>query len=127
MVIPSIFIPGDWSFTFYEGLYRHPDSILKDKAVAELGCGNGWITIAIAEKWLPLKFCWFVVLMPWLSVGLGKVLNPNSNAMSKIITENASEEFLYSLSNYCGLQPIEQLVTGRIHCRLQPTSIMSVQ
>ncbi|KDO38293.1 hypothetical protein CISIN_1g042087mg, partial [Citrus sinensis] len=33
-----------------------------------------------------------------------QVLNPNSNAMSKIITENASEEFLYSLSNYCGLQ-----------------------
>lgn len=33
-----------------------------------------------------------------------QVLNPNSNAMLKIITENASEEFLYSLSNYCGLQ-----------------------
>ena len=29
---------------------RIPDSILKDKAVAELGCGNGWITIAVAEK-----------------------------------------------------------------------------
>ncbi|KAL9448707.1 hypothetical protein AB3S75_016077 [Citrus x aurantiifolia] len=67
MVIPSIFIPGDWSFTFYEGLYRHPDSILKVKAVAELGCGNGWITIAIAEKWLPMKFCWSVVLMPCAS------------------------------------------------------------
>ena len=62
MVIPSIFIPEDWSFTFYEGLNRHPDSILKDKTVAELGCGNGWITIAIAEKWLPSKVCWFVVL-----------------------------------------------------------------
>lgn len=57
MVIPSIFIPEDWSFTFYEGLNRHPDSILKDKTVAELGCGNGWITIAIAEKWLPSKVC----------------------------------------------------------------------
>ena len=33
----------------------HPDSIFKDKTVAELGCGNGWITIAIAEKWLPAK------------------------------------------------------------------------
>ena len=62
MVIPSIFIPEDWSFTFYEGLNRHPDSILKDKTVAELGCGNGWITIAIAEKWLPEKvyFCAFL-------------------------------------------------------------------
>lgn len=55
MVIPSIFVPEDWSFTFYEGLNRHPDSIFKDKAVAELGCGNGWISIAIAEKWLPSK------------------------------------------------------------------------
>ena len=55
MVIPSIFIPEDWSFTFYKGLNRYPDSIFKDKAVAELGCGNGWISIAIAEKWSPLK------------------------------------------------------------------------
>lgn len=55
MVIPSIFIPEDWSFTFYEGLNRNPDSIFKDRTVAELGCGNGWISIAIAEKWLPLK------------------------------------------------------------------------
>lgn len=55
MVIPSIFIPEDWSFTFYEGLNRHPDSIFKDKTVSELGCGNGWISIAIAEKWAPLK------------------------------------------------------------------------
>lgn len=55
MVIPSIFIPEDWSFTFYEGLNRCPDSIFKDRTIAELGCGNGWISIAIAEKWLPLK------------------------------------------------------------------------
>ncbi|KAF7801260.1 methionine S-methyltransferase [Senna tora] len=33
-----------------------------------------------------------------------QILNPNPDAMSKIITENASEEFLYSLSNYCALQ-----------------------
>lgn len=57
MVIPSIFIPEDWSFTFYEGINRHPDSIFKDKTVAELGCGNGWISIALAEKWSPLKVC----------------------------------------------------------------------
>lgn len=60
MVIPSIFLPEDWSFTFYEGLNRHPDSIFRDRTVAELGCGNGWISIAIAEKWLPSKVsCWF--------------------------------------------------------------------
>lgn len=62
MIIPSIFIPEDWSYTFYEGLNRQPDAIFKDKTVAELGCGNGWITIAIAEKWLPLKvICSFFV------------------------------------------------------------------
>lgn len=55
MVIPSIFMPEDWSFTFYEGINRHPDSIFKDRTVAELGCGNGWISIAIAEKYSPLK------------------------------------------------------------------------
>lgn len=35
---------------------------------------------------------------------LSQILNPNPDAMSKMITENASEEFLYSLSNYCALQ-----------------------
>lgn len=35
---------------------------------------------------------------------LMQILNPNPDAMSKMITEYASEEFLYSLSNYCALQ-----------------------
>jgi hypothetical protein len=35
---------------------------------------------------------------------LWQILNPNPEAMSKLITENASEEFLHSLSNYCALQ-----------------------
>ncbi|KAL6964507.1 mitochondrial metal transporter [Sarracenia purpurea var. burkii] len=156
MVIPSIFIPEDWSFTFYEGLNRHPDSIFKDKTVAELGCGNGWISIAIAEKWSPLKVYGFdinprAVKISWINLYLNaldengqpvydtdgktlldrvefhesdllsycrdhqielerivgcipQILNPNPDAMSKMITENASEEFLYSLSNYCALQ-----------------------
>ncbi|KAI8021309.1 Methionine S-methyltransferase [Camellia lanceoleosa] len=156
MVIPSIFIPEDWSFTFYEGLNRHPDSIFKDKTVAELGCGNGWISIALAEKWLPLKVYGLdinprAIKISWINLylnaldengqpiydGEGKtllervefqesdllcycrdhkielerivgcipqILNPNPDAMSKMITENASEEFLHSLSNYCALQ-----------------------
>ncbi|XWS16633.1 hypothetical protein CRYUN_Cryun34aG0107600 [Craigia yunnanensis] len=156
MVIPSIFIPEDWSFTFYEGLNRHPDSILKDKTVAELGCGNGWITIAIAEKWLPAKVYGLdinprAVKVSWINLYMNafdekgqpiydeekktlldrvefhesdllsyfrehdiqlerivgcipQILNPNPEAMSKMITENASEEFLHSLSNYCALQ-----------------------
>ncbi|TKW24787.1 hypothetical protein SEVIR_3G072600v4 [Setaria viridis] len=156
MEIPSIFIPEDWSFTFYEGLNRHPDSIFRDKTVAELGCGNGWISIALAEKWSPLKVYGLdinprAVKIAWINLylnaldddglpiydGEGKtlldrvefyesdllsycrdnkieldrivgcipqILNPNPEAMSKIITENSSEEFLYSLSNYCALQ-----------------------
>ncbi|OMO65629.1 methionine S-methyltransferase-like protein [Corchorus olitorius] len=156
MVIPSIFMPEDWSFTFYEGLNRHTDSIFKDKTVAELGCGNGWITIAIAEKWSPAKVYGLdinprAVKVSWINLYMNaldeqgqpiydeekktlldrvefhesdllayfrerdiqlerivgcipQILNPNPEAMSKMITENASEEFLYDLSNYCALQ-----------------------
>ncbi|KAJ8647369.1 hypothetical protein MRB53_000392 [Persea americana] len=156
MVIPSIFIPEDWSFTFYEGINRHPDSIFKDKTVAELGCGNGWISIALAEKWSPLKVYGLDINPRAVKVArinlylnalddngqpvydaekktlldrvefhesdllayckdhsieldrivgcIPQILNPNPEAMSKMITENASEEFLYSLSNYCALQ-----------------------
>ncbi|KAL0422188.1 UNVERIFIED_CONTAM: Methionine S-methyltransferase [Sesamum latifolium] len=156
IVIPSIFMPEDWSFTFYEGLNRHPDSIFKDKSVVELGCGNGWITIAIAEKWSPLKVYGLdinprAVKISWINLYLNalddngqpiydgekktlldrvefydsdllsycrdnhieidrivgcipQILNPNPDAMSKMITETASEEFLHSLSNYCALQ-----------------------
>ena len=44
-----------------------------------------------------------------LTIGcLLQILNPNPDAMSKMITENASEEFLYSLSNYCALQVIKK-------------------
>ncbi|KAL5993198.1 hypothetical protein ACLOJK_014121 [Asimina triloba] len=154
--IPSIFIPEDWSFTFYEGINRHPNSIFKDKTVAELGCGNGWISIALAEKFSPSKVYGLdinprAVKVSRLNLYLNsldenglpiydgekktlldrvefhvsdllaycrhhnieleriigcipQILNPNPEAMSKMITENASEEFLYSLSNYCALQ-----------------------
>ncbi|KAG9158300.1 hypothetical protein Leryth_000436 [Lithospermum erythrorhizon] len=156
MVIPSIFLPEDWSFTFYEGLNRHPDSIFRDRTVAELGCGNGWISIAIADKWSPSKIYGLdinprAVKISWINLYLNalddngeliyddekktlfdrvefyesdllsycrdnnielerivgcipQILNPNPDAMSKLITENASEEFLHSLSNYCALQ-----------------------
>lgn len=55
MELPSIFLPEDWSFTFFEGINRYPDAMFRDRTVAELGCGNGWISIALAEKWSPLK------------------------------------------------------------------------
>ncbi|KAK4254496.1 hypothetical protein QN277_009873 [Acacia crassicarpa] len=156
LVIPSIFLPEDWSFTFFEGLNRHPDSIFKDRTIAELGCGNGWISIAMADKWLPSKVYGLdinprAVKVSWINLYLNaldekgqpifdeekktlldrvefyesdllayirdneiqldrivgcipQILNPNPDAMSKMITENASEEFLHSLSNYCALQ-----------------------
>ncbi|XP_073040170.1 uncharacterized protein [Primulina eburnea] len=156
MVIHNIFVPEDWSFTFFEGLNRHPDSILKYKTVTELGCGNGWISISIAEKWShlkvyglhinprPVKISWINLYFNSLDengqpiyegqkktlldrvefhefdllsycrdkhleldriVGcIRQFLNPNPDAMSKMITENASDEFLHSLSNYCALQ-----------------------
>ncbi|KAJ1704222.1 hypothetical protein LUZ63_004001 [Rhynchospora breviuscula] len=156
MEIPSIFIPEDWSFTFYEGINRHPDSFFREKTVAELGCGNGWISIALAEKWGPLKVYGLdinprAVKIAWINLYLNaldengqpiydpdgktlldrvefhesdllaycrvnkielerivgcipQILNPNPEAMSKVITETSSEEFLYDLSNYCALQ-----------------------
>lgn len=55
MDIPYIFIPEDWPFTFYEGPNWHADSIFRDMTVAELGCGNGWISISLAEKRRPWK------------------------------------------------------------------------
>ena len=46
--LPSVFAPERWSFTFYEGLLRVPPSEWHDKTIAELGCGNGWIALALA-------------------------------------------------------------------------------
>lgn len=51
--LPSIFTPEDWSFTFYEGLARYPNSEFHHRTLAELGCGNGWISIALAKKCSP--------------------------------------------------------------------------
>ncbi len=50
---PSTFLPEAWSFTFYEGLIRYPESEYHNKKVIELGCGIGWISIALARRYLP--------------------------------------------------------------------------
>ncbi|KAL2610424.1 hypothetical protein R1flu_028997 [Riccia fluitans] len=154
--LPSIFIPEDWSFTFFEGLSRHPESGFQDRNVVELGCGNGWISIALAQRLSPrkiygldinpraIKVAWINLylnalngdgspivdnegktlidrvefhdsdLLAWCKernilldriVGcIPQILNPDPEAMLKMVSENASEDFLYSLSNYCGLQ-----------------------
>lgn len=53
--LPSIFTPEDWSFTFFEGLARYPSSEFQGRVTTELGCGNGWISIALAAKTKPAK------------------------------------------------------------------------
>ncbi len=50
---PSTFLPEAWSFTFYEGLLRYPHDEFQNKQVVELGCGIGWISIAIAMRYSP--------------------------------------------------------------------------
>ncbi len=48
---PSTFLPEEWSFTFYEGLVRYPANEYNNKNVIELGCGIGWISIALARRY----------------------------------------------------------------------------
>lgn len=48
---PSTFLPEAWSFTFYEGLIRYPKTEYNNKKVIELGCGIGWISIALALRY----------------------------------------------------------------------------
>ncbi len=50
---PSTFLPEAWSFTFYEGLLRYPFDEFKNKQIVELGCGIGWISIALALRYSP--------------------------------------------------------------------------
>ena len=51
--LPSTFVPEDWSYTFFEGLSRYSFSDFNEKKLVELGCGNGWITIALAKRYCP--------------------------------------------------------------------------
>jgi methionine S-methyltransferase len=51
--LPGVFAPEDWSLTFFEGLARYPASELEGLTVAELGCGSGWITLALARRSRP--------------------------------------------------------------------------
>jgi methionine S-methyltransferase len=48
--LPSVFAPERWSFTFYEGLLRMSPSEWHGRTIAELGCGNGWIALALARR-----------------------------------------------------------------------------
>ncbi|MEM8963572.1 MAG: aminotransferase class I/II-fold pyridoxal phosphate-dependent enzyme [Acidobacteriota bacterium] len=46
----SVFAPEAWSRTFFEGLCRIPASELDGRRLVELGCGNGWISLALAAR-----------------------------------------------------------------------------
>jgi len=153
---PSTFTPEEWSYTFFEGLSRCDNSNFHKKNIVELGCGNGWITIAMAKKFNPQNIVGLdinpraivaskinlyinaidstgalIVDHDGLSlldkvafyesdllghfkgktgyfetiIGcIPQVLSPSEDIFDTIISENQNDEFLYSLSNYCGKQ-----------------------
>ncbi|CAF3537374.1 unnamed protein product [Rotaria sordida] len=68
---PSTFTPEEWSYTFFEGLSRYDAAEFQNKNLVELGCGNGWITIAMAKKFGPRKI-------------FGLDINPRAIICSKI-------------------------------------------
>lgn len=154
--LPSIFTPEEWSFTFFEGLARYPTAEFQGRSVVELGCGNGWISIALAKRCLPSRITGLDInpravvcakinlylnaldgqgtprldhegkslldrvdfqvsdLLSALRDGrapldriigcIPQVLSPDPQAALRYAPENASDEFLYSLSNYCEKQ-----------------------
>jgi methionine S-methyltransferase len=154
--LPSIFTPEDWSFTFFEGLARYPASEFQGRVVAELGCGNGWISIALAAKTSPQKILGLDInpraitcarlnlllnalddsgapridhegkslldrvefhVSDLLSFPIEKgivldrvigcipqVLSPEPLVAAQFVSEEADDNFLYSLSNYCEKQ-----------------------
>lgn len=53
--LPSTFAPEEWSFTFFEGLTRYKVAEFQDRRIAELGCGIGWISLALAKQTRPSR------------------------------------------------------------------------
>jgi len=49
LMLPSIFAPEDWAFTFLEGLLKTPVEEFAGRSLVELGTGSGWICIALAK------------------------------------------------------------------------------
>ena len=154
---PSTFLPEEWSFTFYEGLIRYPANEYQSKKIIELGCGIGWISIALALRYSPQNVTGLdinpkAIVCARLNLHLNsidkqgqpvilengrellsvvhfyesnlfshfessgnnpsqlevdriigcipQVLNPEPKVMENLIAENASDEYLHSLSNY---------------------------
>jgi aspartate/methionine/tyrosine aminotransferase/SAM-dependent methyltransferase len=63
LLLPSIFAPEDWAFTFLEGLFKVPLDEYAGKCLLELGTGSGWICVALA-KFTELARIWGVDLNP---------------------------------------------------------------
>jgi len=154
--LPGVFAPEEWSYTFFEGLARYPAGELEGLTIAELGCGNGWISLALARRSLPRTVYALDInpravtcarlnlylngldddgeevldasgrslldrvevaqsdLLAWCRqrdlrldrvVGcIPQVLRPDLETTLDAVSETASDEFLYSLSNYTGKQ-----------------------
>ncbi len=154
--LPSVFAPEEWSFTFYEGLIRIPVTEFERMVVAESGCGNGWVSMALAQRTRPAKVYGLdinprAILCARLNLflnayddqgelrldGEGKslldrcefhvsdllghcidhdirldrvvgcipqVLSPDIQESLQALGDQASDEALLSLSNYCGRQ-----------------------
>ncbi len=49
LVLPSIFEPEAWAYTFLEGLLKVPLDEYAGKRLVEVGAGSGWICIALAK------------------------------------------------------------------------------
>ncbi|WP_338870279.1 aminotransferase class I/II-fold pyridoxal phosphate-dependent enzyme [Myxococcus stipitatus] len=48
-LLPSIFAPESWAYTFLEGLLSVPLDEYAGKRLVEVGAGSGWICIALAK------------------------------------------------------------------------------
>ncbi len=79
--LPSTFVPEDWSYTFFEGLSRYSFSEFNEKKLVELGCGNGWITIALAKRYHP-------EIIYGLDINPRAVLSAKLNLFINAIDEN---------------------------------------
>ncbi|MCI0569525.1 MAG: aminotransferase class I/II-fold pyridoxal phosphate-dependent enzyme, partial [Myxococcaceae bacterium] len=49
LLLPSIFAPEAWAYTFLEGLLKVPLDEYAGKRLLEVGAGSGWICIALAR------------------------------------------------------------------------------
>ncbi|MFO7566421.1 MAG: aminotransferase class I/II-fold pyridoxal phosphate-dependent enzyme [Enhygromyxa sp.] len=49
LLLPSIFAPEDWAYTFLEGLLELPIDEYAERRLLEVGSGSGWIAVALAK------------------------------------------------------------------------------